>query len=405
VIDTEEARRTLLTIINDWGFVFYCLGHFSSQIKILKRHLPDAEACSDLALKAMYLAWYGFSLMQELCMNESYRVFQVAIRAAEESGNKRSIAYANGWAANACAEMGKFKEGQKCGGSARELAKDFPDDHYLLSKANFCTAQCFLRCGLVEKALQCAHESISLGHSQNKTRALVLGYSALGDICHAKGQYTEAVVNYRKAIDYAPDVFYRIWPIPFMALSLVSDDRLQEAEDALSLYKRIATAGEHPSVNIGINAITGLIASKRGAFSVAFRQAIESSQNYERSGYAYFHLITGLEIGRVYAGMALGTTKVSFALIMKNLLFILTSLPVAYQKAVKKLIDIVKLSQDMGAAGLEGQAWQQLGMLYLKKNKKEKAREAFRSAQEVFKKTDLIDYQETIRTSLAELDS
>jgi class 3 adenylate cyclase/tetratricopeptide (TPR) repeat protein len=402
-IGTEAARNHLLTILIEWGFVFYCLGHFKSQLELLERHLPEAESCRDLSLKAMYFAWLGMLLIVNLRNAESYAVLQRAMKIAEESGDAKSIAYANAWAANVCAESGLFQEGQRYGTRARELAKGFPDDHYLLAKTNFCTGQCFLRCGLVDKAIQFARESISLGHSQNKTRALVLGYSLMGDIYHAKGDFKSAVVHYQKASDYAPDVFYKVWPIGFKAMSLLNDDRLEEGEETLALYMKSTPAGEIPVFSIAFQAIAGLLASKKGAFSKAFKRALASIQDYKRTGYEYLYLLCCLEIGKAFAGMAMGTNHPPFSVLLKNLVFILMNLPFAYPKALHWFNETIRGSHRLEVAGLEGQAWYQLGLLQKSRRNMKLAKQSFASALEVFQKTDLIDYQQTAQKALAEI--
>jgi tetratricopeptide (TPR) repeat protein len=92
-----------------------------------------------------------------------------------------------------------------------------------------------------------------------------------------------------------------------------------------------------------------------------------------------------LIFGELFSAMARRATPTSFASIVKNMGFLAKNLPFARQKAETHYKKAIASAQKVGAQAMEGQAHLGLGKLYSSTGNKDKARECFSSAIQLFK--------------------
>jgi hypothetical protein len=89
-------------------------------------------------------------------------------------------------------------------------------------------------------------------------------------------------------------------------------------------------------------------------------------------------------MGGVYLKMVKKSAPLSPSIFMKNIGFIVKSVPFAAKKAENHFRKSIEAAETMGAMGILGQAWLDLGRLHKASKKTECARECFVKAIEVF---------------------
>jgi tetratricopeptide (TPR) repeat protein len=92
-----------------------------------------------------------------------------------------------------------------------------------------------------------------------------------------------------------------------------------------------------------------------------------------------------LIFGELFSALARRATPASFTSIVKNMGFLARNLPFARQNAETRYKKAIASAQKVGAKGMEGQAHLGLGILYSSTGNKEKARDCFSSAIQLFK--------------------
>ena len=109
-------------------------------------------------------------------------------------------------------------------------------------------------------------------------------------------------------------------------------------------------------------------------------------------------------MGMVYSKLAQGGgEKKDFSFILKNIPFLVKTLPFARKKAEKHLTIAIKTAKEIGAKSLLGQTYLELGKLHKAKGRQEKARVCILNAIEAFEKCEADVFLEQARESLSSL--
>ena len=114
--------------------------------------------------------------------------------------------------------------------------------------------------------------------------------------------------------------------------------------------------------------------------------------------------LSELIFGELYAALAGRKRPVSFGSIVKNIGFLAQNLPFARKKAENHYTRALVSAQKIGAKAMEGQAHLGLGKLYSRTGNREKARDCFSSAIELFKECEAETFLKKAREALSSLD-
>ena len=129
----------------------------------------------------------------------------------------------------------------------------------------------------------------------------------------------------------------------------------------------------------------------------AMRLFLESKSLYRYAAGNYF-------MGMVYSKIAQGGgEKKDFSFLVKNIGFLIKTLPFAHKKAEEHLSIAIKTAGEIGAKSVLGQAYLELGQLHKAKGKTEKARECISNAIDAFEKCEADVFLKQAREALAAL--
>ena len=127
------------------------------------------------------------------------------------------------------------------------------------------------------------------------------------------------------------------------------------------------------------------------------REALLSHDSKYRIIHSYYLL------GKVYAQIAVGGGKKDLSLIGKNIGFLVRNAPFAAQRAEENFQKAIEVARDIGAKGMLGQCYLDLGQFYRAKKKTDQARECIADAVETFKECEADVFLKQAREALAAL--
>jgi tetratricopeptide (TPR) repeat protein len=109
-------------------------------------------------------------------------------------------------------------------------------------------------------------------------------------------------------------------------------------------------------------------------------------------------------LGNIYFQMATGAGPVKWSALLKNAVFLAKTLPVASKRAEYHFNKAVDLAQEIGARGIEGQAYLDLGLLYKTQKRKDQAQQYISKAIEVFEETSAEVFLKQARQAMESLE-
>jgi tetratricopeptide (TPR) repeat protein len=135
-----------------------------------------------------------------------------------------------------------------------------------------------------------------------------------------------------------------------------------------------------------------------GLYEDANKTFLENKSMYR---YALGNHLMGMVYSRIAQG---GGEKKDFSFLIKNIGFLMKTVPFAYKKAEEYFNIAIKTAGEIGAKAGLGAAYLGLGQLHKAKDKKEKARECILHAIEVFEKCEADAYLKQAREVWAALN-
>jgi hypothetical protein len=108
-------------------------------------------------------------------------------------------------------------------------------------------------------------------------------------------------------------------------------------------------------------------------------------------------------MGKLYLQIAEGAAKVSLSVALKNIGFLVKNVPFTKQKAADNLKKTIDIAEEIGAKGLLGMAFLDLGLLHKVKGEKDKAREFISTAIQFFEHCEAEVYLKQAKEALESL--
>ena len=107
-------------------------------------------------------------------------------------------------------------------------------------------------------------------------------------------------------------------------------------------------------------------------------------------------------LGKVYSQIATGPTP-SFSIMIKNIGFLVKNVPFAGKKAEEHFKKAIEVLREIGAKGLFGPIYLDLGLLYENRKRTDQARECISKAIQVFEECEAEVYLAQAKNALESL--
>ena len=399
---TEEDKNLLFDLLEKWALVYYYYGTFRDLVALLRTHETLAGSLGDKGRRGMFYAWLGMALWATGKLKDSYRYFRKAVTLGEEVNDPRVIGYACTWLPLPCAGLGLFDEGIEYGERAKEIAGHLPSDQYLYFKSRGDLGLLFYDQGEPGKALEAGKEMIEYGEKQSNIRSQAMGHAVLGWGYLAAGDFQAAIRSFQRSEEIAVDPFYAtVWSI-FKGLAHFFSGQLQGAEAAFQVAEKCREAGFDGLEGFLLIA-WGLVLLAKGRMGKGMNMLLEARQIFLKNGVKSYYALSEYILGKVYLGIALGEGEVSLSIMVKNLGFLVKTLPLAARRAESHLTRAIEVDREIGTKGRLASAHLDLGNLHKAKGRNKQAREYIAEAVRLFEQCEAEMFLKQAKEALASL--
>ncbi|HKJ31721.1 MAG TPA: hypothetical protein VKA34_07830, partial [Balneolales bacterium] len=147
----------------------------------------------------------------------------------------------------------------------------------------------------------------------------------------------------------------------------------------------------------------GVVSITKGQLSQGLRVIAEGSRATEAESKTYYCMYEHT-LGKVYLKIVQGAGPKSMSILAKNIGFLVKEVPFAYKKAEEHFNKAIEVAKEIGAKGILGQAYFDLGLLHKAKNKKDKAKECISEALGLFEECEAEVYIKQAKEALEYLE-
>ena len=400
---SKEDDKLIIDLLWKWFLVYYYYGDWKGLTELLFSHKDLAESLDDKATLGRFYACLGLALFSRLRLKESYDYLHRALVLGEEANDRQLIAYAAAWISWTCALLSLQDQGIAFGQKAQEMARFFPDDHYLYLKSLGGIAFNYLGKGEGMKAYATANELLEYGRRHSNIRCVVMGHTCMAMSGMASGNIQLAIQSGQMGAKVALDRFYKYFSGLYGAVGYVLAGQLPEAQKVLEEVSAYSHEYGCEAFEVWSNIFLGAIYVSQGHMSRGLTMIEKERDRSEESGVKYYIITAEFILGRIYKQIAEGAGPVSPAIVAKNIGFLLKNVPFAAKKAENHFQKAIKLAKEIGAKGILGQVTLELGLLHKIKGRTDEARKCISDAVRLFEECEADVFLKQAKEALAAL--
>jgi class 3 adenylate cyclase/tetratricopeptide (TPR) repeat protein len=400
---SKEDDRLIIDLLSKWLLVYYYYGDFKGLTELLFSHKDLAESLDDKAMLGMFYACLGFALAFRARLRESYDYLHKALLLGEEAKARRVIAYAACWISYTCVYAGLMDQGIAFGQKAQEMARFFPDDHYLYFKSLGGIAWNYCYKGEGAKACEIGKEILDYGRRHSNIRCIVMGHCCMAMSGLASGNAQLAIQSGQMGAKVALDRCYRYLSRGVESGGYALAGQLAEAQKVFEEVSAYCHEYGLETFEPMSDIFWGAIYVAQGHMSRGLSMIEKERDLCEESGAKYMAITAEFVLGRIYKQIAEGAGPLSPAMIAKNIGFLLKNVPFAAKKAENHFQKAIKLAQEIGAKGILGQVTLELGLLHKIKGRTDEARKCISDAVRLFEECEADIFLKQAKEELASL--
>ncbi len=399
-----EEKALLIDLLIKWALVFYYRGDFKTLTRIFEAHEDLAESLEDKARLGMFYAWLGFSLYNHgIRYGDSYRYLCNAVKMGEEADNQQVIGYACAWLAWVCSDLGLFEEGIIFGEKAQKVSNILKSDQYLHFKSLGGMGYAYWHMGETKKALELGERILNYGQRYSNIRSIVMGHFVIIYSYLLSGDIPLVIEYAKKAVQIAKDPFYVHGAKILLGQAYLFDNQFDDAE--VLCHESVSFCEESGLGWLGtIGQISfGAVSIAKGHMGKGLRMLKEAQQMFLDNQRKTFYGLSEYILGKVYLQIVQREKKTDLSTMVKNIGFLVKTIPFASKKAEDHLSRAIEISKEIGAKGVLGQAYLDLGLLHKAKGKKDKARPCIYEAVNLFEQCEAEVYLKHAKEALDKL--
>jgi len=386
---TKEENTILIDLLIKWAFVFYYLGSFRRLADLLISHEDLAKSLGDKSRFGMFKAWIGFAIFNRGKMTDSYQYLTEALKICEEIKEDQSIGYICSWLTWTCSEMGLLDEAIQYGERAQRIYKSDKSDPYIYFKSLQGLAAVYWNQGNKRKVLEAGTELLDFGFKHSNIRSLMSGHAFIGQSYALDGDFGKAIEGLKKAIQVSTDPLYSQVAKYYLGLNYISIDQYEKAEEVLRAVIKFDKQFGFELIGKAARIYLGIVLLAKGQMGQGLKILKEGqkvfSENHEMFSYALHEYI----VGKIYMQFVEKSAPISLMTMAKNIGFLIKNLPFARRMAEEHFNKAAEIAKEIGAKGILGQTYFDLGLLHKLNKKTEHARECISEAIKIFKECEL----------------
>ena len=377
----------LADIILTWARVYYYQNDFKGLTSLIERDWQRVEAVGNKRCRSLLRFWLGYAHGSAGRRSSAITLLEEALALGEELDDPECIGYAcmglmwvhTYWIGHSDHPLEIV---QQLGIRALGIAEQI-DDAYLRSKCILCLAIEGLLHSRFPATRGACSKLLELGQRYDDTRITSMGLWALAYL-------NVYELNYEAALDHAEEALrLSAGPIDRLsaegakgaALSLMG--RSQEGVRLLKQARDEMVEREFLYPLAGVDIPYGAAMVLAGDIAVGIRMIEEAMERFAQWGNDTNPTFGHMILGEIYLQMAVGQEKPPVKVLLRNMWFLLRTLPVAARKAEKHLKEASRRARATEMPGFLAQILLDLGKLYKFQNRPVDARHCLEEAQQI----------------------
>jgi class 3 adenylate cyclase/tetratricopeptide (TPR) repeat protein len=400
---SQDRDRLLIDLLLKWAIVFYYRADFDSLIELLIPQKKLAESLGDKARLGMFYAWLGWAIYFKEKFREAHEYLSKALEIGKETGDKRVIAYASTWLAWSHMSLGEYGNAIASGNVAIELSKSFPLDHYLYFKPLGAQGFAYYQKGDRKKTFETGKKMENFGERHANLRSLSFGRIVIGNSYAIEGDFPSALQSFQQAQVSADPLYYYGARLMEGGCHLLCG----QVQKAFEILEALLHTGQGMGLewmdSIG-KVYLGVATIAQGSMDRGLNMLQDCVQTSARNERPYFQALSEYLLGNVYLQIVQGEGDLGLETVIKNIGFLVKNVPFAAKKAENHLNKAIEVAGEIGAKGILGQAYLDLGRLHHAKKRKEKAIECMTRAIEYFEQCEAEAFLTQAKEALGSLN-
>jgi tetratricopeptide (TPR) repeat protein len=364
-----EHKTLIIDLLLKWALVFYYRGDAIGLVNLLLEHESLAVSLDDKERLGMLYAWLGYVLFWREKYRESYSYLMKARKLGKETKNMKVEEYACTWLPYTCAELGLFDEGIIYGERAREISGHFESDRYLFIKPISGIGYIHFFAGKRKSLIECAQIGIDYGHQNSDIRSLGMGYTGLGLGYLMAGDFDAAIEYCKKAVSLSADPLYSMAFSTMLSFSYLYGGQFKHAEE--SAQRVLAFTRKYGVDWLGtmVQLVLSVVSIAKGEMSQGLGKLREVQKACVTNESRWLYAQTEYIMGSVYLQIVQGSGPKSLSILAKNIGFLVKNVPLAGRKAEQHFNKAINMAKEIGANGILGQTYLDLGLLHKAKKR------------------------------------
>jgi len=401
---SKDEDNLLIDLLIQWSPVYYSRADYGGLEDLLKRHERFVRSSGDDARLGMFLAWLGWTLNQREKYLDSHRYLSQALEIGERINNSKIIGYSSCWLTQNCLNLGLFDKALACGRRAQGISEMMPSDRRLFRYAFFGIAMHHFYRGEKKGTAEYGRILLDYGEKHTEIRCTSTGHFALGLGFQAAGDHDRAIECFKKMIQVSLEPFYQYTAKTMLGFNYVSVGKFHEAESVCEEVIKFTEEFGYEFMGSLAQAFMGIVMITKGDVARGINIVESLIRQHLENGSRWRYAMVNHMLGRVYSQIAQGGGgEKSFSFILKNIGFLIKTIPFASRKAEGYFHTAIETAKEIGAKSVLGQAYLDLGKLHKAKGRLAEARTCISQAVQSFEECEADVYLKQARDALASL--
>ena len=401
---TRAEEKLLIDLVIKWGQAHHYRAFYKDLVNLFKAHETLVESNASKEQLVMFYGWLGLALSRREMLFDGYQYLQKALQIAEEIGDSKAIGYNCAWLTQVSADLGLLDEAVILGERAREAALHFESDQELFREALFYSAYVHYFRGDIKKSTEFSRALFDYSRKHSDLRSIARHYNAMGLCRSSAGDFPSAIEYYKKSIQVSPDPVVSNAAKLVLGMCYLVTAQLKEAQSILEEVIEHSEKFGYEWVGSASQGMKGMVLIAQGDLKQGMSLYENVIRVFLESKSLYRYAMSNYLMGKVYAKIAQGGGgKKNFSFLVKNIVFLIKTVPFARKKAEEYLNVAMKTAREIGAKSVLGQAYLEMGLLHKAKGKTEKARECISNAIDAFEKCEADVFLKQAKDALASM--
>ena len=334
---TLEEDRALVEVLNGWSLVYYYRGDIGRWLRLLQRHLVDAERVADPDLLSMYLGWLGNAHWFHGEIGASLETLDRAIAVGSTQSEAVGVRHAEAWRVHTLIFMGRANDAVEDGSRIQYRPEDVQRNPYPMLKGRMGVAIGSAFVGDLRSARDLARGLVEHGRTSNYARAEAVGHCAEAVYRWLALDFPGAAAAARQGMAESRDEVYLVSNAFLLACALVSNGQFEEARGVTSVWiPRLADVGNYwigsAMRGLGAGADVGL-----GRLSHGMRELHRVIDDVHQHGYVFLEYACRVAAAQIHVATARRDVDVPARTLLKNPRFVISHAVPAAKKAKQEL--------------------------------------------------------------------